>query len=181
MLEDRLLIRRFNHGDGNALRRIYEKYRDDLLKVAAALLKDAGDVEDVLHDVFVHFARSAGNFQLTGNLKGYLSICVANRARDKNRAAWRTRSLAPGRSAAVHADKDRPDCTVVQNELTAQLSRAMARIAYEQREVIVLRLQSNLKFRQIARSKGLSVNTIRSRYRYGLDKLRSILNGELRQ
>ena len=36
--------------------RIYEKYRDGLLKVAAALLRDKSGVEDVLHDVFVEFA-----------------------------------------------------------------------------------------------------------------------------
>jgi DNA-directed RNA polymerase specialized sigma24 family protein len=40
-------------------------------------------------------------------------------------------------------------------------------------------LQSRMKFRQIARSQGVSVNTVMSRYRYGLDKLRSIIDGEL--
>ena len=49
MIEDRLLIRSFNQGDPAALCRIYEKYRDGLLKVAVAVLNDRSGSEDVLH------------------------------------------------------------------------------------------------------------------------------------
>jgi len=181
MLEDRLLIRKFNRGDGDALCRIYEKYRDDLLKVAVALLSDRSAAEDVVHDVFVSFAQSVGDFQLKGNLKGYLSICTANRARDKNRAMRRAPAVGLDEAEPVRTNKLRPDQSAVRDELSAQLAHAMAQLPYEQREVIVLHLQSSMRFRQIAKSKGVSANTIRSRYRYGLDKLRSILNGELRQ
>jgi RNA polymerase sigma-70 factor (ECF subfamily) len=181
MLEDKLLIRRFNRGDGDALCRIYRKYRDDLLKVAAALLNDFGVAEDVVHDVFVAFAQSVGSFRLKGSLKGYLSICTANRARDKNRAARRGSIVGLEQVRQVGADRIQPDQSAIRDELAGQLADAMARLPYEQREVIVLHLQSGMRFRQIAKSKGLSANTIRSRYRYGLDKLRSVLNGELRQ
>lgn len=56
MFEDRLLVWRFNAGDTRALRRIYEKYRSDLFRVAGALLNGPAAVEDVVHDVFVAFA-----------------------------------------------------------------------------------------------------------------------------
>ena len=45
----------------------------------------SGGHEDVLHDVFVGFASQAGQFELKGSLKGYLAVCVANRARNVNR------------------------------------------------------------------------------------------------
>ena len=54
----------------------------------------------------------------------------------------------------------------------------MAQLPYEQREAVILHLRAGMKFRQIAKSQGVSVNTIKGRYRYGLTKLRSILNGE---
>ncbi len=82
MIRDRILVRRFNRGDPAVLCRIYEKYRDDLLKVAAALLHERSDIEDVSHDVFVDFAQATGRFRLRSSLKGYLSICVANGTRD---------------------------------------------------------------------------------------------------
>jgi RNA polymerase sigma-70 factor (ECF subfamily) len=178
MFEDKLLIRRFNRGDGDALCRIYRKYRDDLLKVAAALSNDRNAAEDVLHDVFVSFAEKVGDFRLKGNLKGYLSICAANRARDKNRAKRRASASRLGEAEPIGADEFRPDRSAEREELAGRVGRAMAQLPYEQREVIVMRLQSGVRFRQIAKSKGVSANTIRSRYRYGLDKLRSILNGE---
>ena len=40
MLEDKLLIWRLKHGSRHALCRIYEKYRDDMLRIAAGLLKE---------------------------------------------------------------------------------------------------------------------------------------------
>ena len=92
MLDDKLLVWRFNRGDTEALRCIYEKHKCHLQKVAAALLDDRGDVEDVVHDVFVSFARNVGRFRLAGSLKGYLSICAANRARDCNRQRKRQSS-----------------------------------------------------------------------------------------
>ena len=181
MLEDRLLIRRFNHGDGDALCRIYRKYRDDLLKVAGALLNDGSAAEDVVHDVFVTFARSAGDFRLRGSLKGYLAICAANRARDRNRAVRRAPTVDLDQARPVRANTPGPDQSAMHRELAGRLANAMTQLPYEQREVIVLHLQSSIRFAQIAESQGVSANTARSRYRYGLDRLRSILNGELRQ
>ncbi|MEA3226372.1 MAG: sigma factor-like helix-turn-helix DNA-binding protein, partial [Planctomycetota bacterium] len=51
---------------------------------------------------------------------------------------------------------------------------------YEQREVLILHSYSGMKFRTIAKQQGVSINTAQGRYRYALDKLRSILNGEVR-
>lgn len=59
MLEDRLLILKFNRGDLGALRGVYEKYKDDLVTLAAALLTDVSSAEDVVHDVFVSFIESS--------------------------------------------------------------------------------------------------------------------------
>jgi len=181
MLKDKLLIRRFNRGESDALRRIYEKYRDDLLKVAAALLNDRSSVEDVVHDVFVSFAQTVGNFQLSGSLKGYLSICIANRARDRNRAMQRQRTIGLDNAGAIRSGTTGPDHSALRSELSQQLDYAMAQLPYEQREIIILHLQSKMRFRQIAKSKGVSVNTVLSRYRYGLGKLRSILDGEFKK
>jgi RNA polymerase sigma-70 factor (ECF subfamily) len=179
MLEEKLLIWRFNRGDTAALCRIYEKYRDGLLKVAAALLNDESGIEDVLHDVFVDFAQSTGRFQLRGSLKGYLAICVANRARDRNRRMQRRAGASLDEASTQQVNAAAPDHAAAQDELVATVGEAMTELPDEQRETIVLHLQSRLRFREIARLQGVSVNTALSRYRYGLNKLRSSLNGEL--
>jgi len=85
MVEDNILVWKFNRGSKDALRRIYEKFKDDLLGLAITLLRDRSLAEDVVHDVFVSFGGTVGSFHLSGTLKGYLSTCVANSARDRNR------------------------------------------------------------------------------------------------
>jgi len=178
MIEDRVLVWRFNRGDPAALCRIYEKYRDGLLKVAAALLNDRSGVEDVLHDVFVDFAQTTGQFRLQGSLKGYLSICVANRARDLNRTRRRRSATSLDEPNAPPAGTDGPEHTAISGELTARLDAAVARLPEEQREILVLHLQAGLPFREIAGLQEISINTAQSRYRYGLEKMRSALDGE---
>ncbi len=54
MLEEKLLIWKFKRGNPDAVCRIYERYRDDLLRLAAALLNENHEAEDVVHDVFIN-------------------------------------------------------------------------------------------------------------------------------
>ena len=59
MLEDKWLVWKFKNGSGDALRLIYEKYKNDLLALALALSNNKSDAEDIVHNVFVSFAQSA--------------------------------------------------------------------------------------------------------------------------
>ncbi|MHC4154898.1 MAG: RNA polymerase sigma factor [Planctomycetota bacterium] len=176
-MEDKLLVQRCKRGSTEALRRIYEKYKNDLMVLAVALLNDISAAEDVVHDVFVSFVQALGNFQLTGTLKGYLATCVANRARNVNRLR-QSHTVALDEADSIGADSNEPFQSIACNEQLQQLSRAMAQLPYQQREAVILHLRTGMKFRAIAKSQGISVNTAKSRYRYGIDKLRSILNSE---
>ncbi len=174
-MEDKLLVLRCKRGDGDALRRIYEKYKRDLLILAVALLKDVSAAEDVVHDVFVSFVQGLGKFRLTGSLKGYLATCVANRARNASKAK-RHQSVSLEEVQPVSSGLNNPHQSVVCNEELRQLSLATAELPYEQREVIMLHLQCGLSLKAIANLQGISVNTVKSRYRYGLDKLRAFFD-----
>jgi RNA polymerase sigma-70 factor (ECF subfamily) len=170
-MEDKLLVLRCKRGSSDALRRIYEKYKRDLLILAVALSNDASAAEDVVHDVFVCFVQAVEKFRLTGSLKGYLSTCVANCARNANKAKH-AQVIGLDGIEPISSGCNEPHRSVICNEELRQLSFAMAQLPYEQREVIILHLQGGLRFRTIANSQGVSVNTVKSRYRYGLDKLR---------
>ena len=181
MLEDRLLILRFKHGSSDALRRIYEKYRIYLLRLATALLYDAGVAEDVVHDVFLRFAQSGDEIRLKGSLKSYLRTCVVNSARNKVRAEQIRASVDIDGIAPAAANSNEAEQWITIKEESMQIGNALAQIPYEQREVVVLHLHGDMKFREIADLQNVSLKTIQSRYRYGLDKLRSILNSEVKK
>ncbi|MHC4266665.1 MAG: RNA polymerase sigma factor [Planctomycetota bacterium] len=155
MLEDRMLLWKFKAGSREAFQRIYNKYESFLLTLAANLLHDTAAAEDVVQDVFIKFVQSVGKFHLRTSLKAYLAVCTANRAKDILRKRNRLG-------------------TFEENDINIQ-----QQVPDEQRELIVLHLQGDMKFKAIAELQNVSIKTAQSRYRYGLDKLRSILNSEV--
>jgi RNA polymerase sigma-70 factor (ECF subfamily) len=178
MIEDELLKLRFKLGHADALRRIYEKYLDYLLSVAMAFLNDVPAAEDIVHDVFVALARSNGQFRLQGNLKHYLATCVANRARDrlragKRRGAWQA---AEGRA---EPQGEPPEHRLLCAERARLVYEALAQLPDEQREAVILRIKAGMRFRQIAEIQKASFVAVQARYRRGLEKLRTILDGRL--
>ena len=179
MLEDRLLVWKFKRGSKDAFCRIYEKYRDDLLRLAVSLLNEADIAEDIVHDVFTSFISSARQFQLNGSLKSYLAICVANRARNANRADCRRHNPEPDTDQAEAPNSTQPDRWIIISDEFRRLSNALAKLPYDQRETVLLRAQGGMKFRQMAKTQHVPIKTVQSRYRIGLHKLRSLLNSEV--
>jgi len=178
-LEDRYLVWRLKRSSEWALRRIYGQYGDDLLTLATNLLGRTGQAEDVLQDVFVRFIESIDSFELTGSLKGYLATCVANRARDYLRRGRRRAGEPLEMAVAVESHQRGPLQTAVANEQRQRLTEALAGLPFEQREVVLLHLHAELKFREIAQMQGVSAKTAESRYRYAIERLRSMLNGQV--
>ena len=179
MLEDKLLIWKVRSGDSNALARIYEKYKDVLLKIASGLLNQSNTAEDVVHDVFVSLAKSYKSLRPEGNLRSFLAVCVANRARNINKAGSRRQAVNVTETESIAPDLRQPERWIIQNEELCNLNNALAELPYHQREVILLHVHGGMKFRAVAKSLNVSVNTVLSRYRYGLEKLRSLLNGQV--
>jgi RNA polymerase sigma factor (sigma-70 family) len=178
MLEDKMFLWKIKHGSSDALCRVYEKYKKDMFSLANALLHDHSAAEDVVHDVFVSFVQSVAEFKLTGSLKGYLLTCVANLSRDKVRAKKRSpQSLYD--TDLLESNYGTPSQTLITAEQLHRLRDAIVKLPYEQREAVILHLQTGRTFRQIAQLQQASVSTIQSRYRYGLEKLRTLLNSEI--
>jgi RNA polymerase sigma-70 factor (ECF subfamily) len=179
MFEDRHLLRRLHAGDKAALRRIYEKYIDDLLQVALSLLSDIQSAEDCLHDVFVDFAATHDGLMINKNLKRYLVSCVANRARDQLRKQTRQWKCKSGQFCSADTQKS-PATQLIAAEESARVFDALEELPHQQREVLVLHVQGQMRFREIAGLLGVSINSVQSRYRYGIKKLRTILQKENR-
>lgn len=177
-MEDRRLIHQCQHGSQNAFCRLYEKYRELLFRIAVSLVHDGHLAEDIVHDVFVTFAEKMGDFRLTGSLKAYLSVCVVNRAKNVLRRHVPGKHysendcLNASETPAAEAPPERLAC----NEQMLQLAAAMEQLPFEQRQIIALRHHGDMRFGHIAQSLDLSINTVKSRYRYGIDKLRTLLN-----
>ena len=104
---------------------------------------------------------------------------VANRVRSQQRYMQRHQTVGLENSDLPSRNLSRPERWLILNEDLELLDRALAQIPYEQREVITLYMQGGMSLREIARFQNESANTVIGRYRYGLNKLRSLLDCEV--
>jgi RNA polymerase sigma-70 factor (ECF subfamily) len=178
MMEDKMLFWKCKRGSRDALRQIYEKYYVDLLKLAIVLTGDANTAEDIVHDVFVRFAQSVSRVALRSSLKGYLVVSTTNRARDYCWDKSRSDERDLDEAAALPSQARRPEQWAVLSEQLERLRQAMIQLPYEQREAVAMHVQAGMTFCSIARHQNTSISTVHGRYRYGIEKLRSLLNGE---
>lgn len=178
-MKDKLLIWKLQQGDKDALCEIYEQYRDDLVRLAAGLLNDISAAEDVVQDVFLTLVRSAAQYQISKNLKGYLTTAVANKIRNLYRAKTVQRPISLDNIEPTAANCKTPDESAAGDEESQHLYKAINELPYEQKEVLILHIQGRMKFKDIAGLQQTTIKTALSRYSYGLAKLRSLLNGQV--
>jgi RNA polymerase sigma factor (sigma-70 family) len=178
VIEDMQLVRQLKKGSTQALRRIYDKYRDQLLKISMVLTGDRTLSEDVVQDVFTRLIQSSDRLNAYGNFRNYLITCVINRVRTLRRDSKRHQAAEYIPQDSSCCTENGPEYWLILNEQVQQLSEAMMQLPWEQREVIILRFETGKGFHRIAAIQKVSVNTVRSRYRYGMEKLRALLNKE---
>ena len=179
MLQDKRLIWRLQRGDAEALRLIYDKYKLDLLKLAILLTGNIHRSEDAVQDVFLKLAESFDRITDHGNLKNFLITCLMNRIRTLRRDSQRHQAAPLDEAATRTARVNPPDQWAVANEQMQRISQAMAELPPEQREVVTLRFEAGMGFPQIAKIQNAPINTVQGRYRYGMEKLRALLDSEV--
>jgi len=180
MLEDTILIWKFNRGSSEALRAIYEKYRTAMLTVAAALCNNVHTAEDIVQDCFIAFARTGRRLKIQGSLKSYLMTSVVNRVRDYQRAGKRQPQRL-NEADDLDSRQNDPEMSAICNEQMRCLGHALTRLSDQQREVVILYTRGRMTYKEIANLQNVSVPTVQRRYHSGLDQLRVLLNGEVEQ
>jgi RNA polymerase sigma-70 factor (ECF subfamily) len=179
LFREKLLVRRFNKGDADALQSIYDRHKEDLMTLAVALLFDKALAEDVIHDVFARLLSRHCPISIRTSLKGYLMSAVANRARNMNRTGSKRVSVTLDETLGCQGHVDLPERSLIRTEEQVQLVQALKQLPYKQREVILLRHFGRMKFQAIANCRDVSMSTVHGQYRYGMEKLRSLLRGDL--
>jgi RNA polymerase sigma-70 factor (ECF subfamily) len=158
-------------GPADWIGRAYECHGAGLYRYALMLLMDPEAAADTVQQVFLALVRRA---PVLDNDVYYLRRAVRNEAYSQ----LRRRRRRPQGTADVHvlealtATDDRPDDRLA-------LEQSLSALPVEQREVVHLRAFEGLTFDEIARVLNTSINTVTSRYRYALDKMRVML-GERR-
>lgn len=150
------------------LDRLYQTHRDRMYLCALSVTGRADLAEDAVHEAYVKLFRLA---QPPRHLRAYVFRAIRNAAVDQVRRCGNGKPTAADLTV-LYAPPDRSSELA---ELNQQLIRAIAGLDADRREVVVLRLNAGLRFREIARVLGLPLGTVASRYRRGVEDLRRVL------
>jgi RNA polymerase sigma-70 factor (ECF subfamily) len=160
-------------GDRAALRMVYDRLAVKLLGVAARILGDRQDAEDVVQDVFVTIWQKAGEFQpARGAGEAWLIAITRNRAIDRLRARGR-RQHAPVDSIDQHADPGaRTDAPAEAADAARSVQHALDQLDPRHAAVIRAAWLDGLSYAELAEREGVPVGTIKTWVFRGMRRMR---------
>jgi len=158
------------------LEELFDGYGDALYRYLVFRLGQAEDAEDVLQETFCRMARYGLRWRLVRNPRAFIFRVARNEA---NRSLRRKLGRRDGEAMIMSgADNGFAAAFVAPDEpALALLLRRAEELPREQKEVVFLKVFDGLTFKEIASICGISPNTVASRYRYGIGKLREAVGG----
>ena len=167
------LLRCIAGGEREALAALYQRTRTAVYGLALSYLRNAHDAEDLTQDVYVQVWDCAAQYRPTGSPMGWLltvcrSLCLMRLRREERHATlldeeW---DAIPAQECGLDADE------------RALLQGALARLADEERRIVLLHAVTGMKHREIAALLELPLPTVLSKYHRALKKMRSCLEGD---
>lgn len=199
-MDERHWIHAIQKGDKKYLQDIAGKYYDDIFRFCAFQTGSREDAYDLAQETFLRFIRYVEGYR-DRNLKGYLLTIAMNVCRnylkEKGREAerffcghvpgdddfGREGERRPATDALCGWSQDLPEQScperqVIEADVHHRLMRALAQLPEIQREAILLHYLYELKYREIGYLTGVSVSTVKSRVKQGMEKLQNLLRKE---
>lgn len=157
------------------LEEILNSLGDKLFNYLTLKLSSPLDAEDVLQEVFCRLVRYRVRFRFIRNPSAYVFRVTRNEAI----RFLKKRKKNPEKYHPVEelSRVIQDNLAGLENETLNRVSEALALIPEDQQEVIILKFFEELTFKEIASVCGVSTNTAASRFRYGMHKLRKLLEG----
>jgi RNA polymerase sigma-70 factor (ECF subfamily) len=187
MVDDAKELAAYRRGDTAALGRLVAKYQRPLFSFLSRFAANPDEANDWFQETWVRAIRNM-NFFRQKNLPGWLFRIAHNLAVDAARRRRPEESLdaAPPGSPAplgelLPAAGLSPAAVVAGHDLGQQITAAVNRLPFEQREVFWLRMDAGLPFKEIARLQRCSLNTALGRMQYALTRLRAALGPAYRE
>ena len=160
-------------GERDALAERFQRTRTAVYGLALSYIKNAQDAQDLTQDVYVQVWDCAEQYRPAGSPMGWLLTVCRNLCLMRLRREARPAALGAAEWDAIPTQ----ECGLDANE-RALLQGALARLADEERRVVLLHAVTGMKHREIAALLALPLPTVLSKYHRALKKMRSLLEGD---
>jgi len=179
-LDDVLVVRRMASGDAAALGEFYDRWSAEAYAIAISIVRVAQDAEEVVADAFWQAWSQASRFDASrGQVRSWVFSIARSRALDKLKSVSRRREeqleAAP---LELLAHEGKADDRLVEEERIGAVTRALSDLPVVQREALEMAYFGGLSQSEIADCTGLTLGTVKTRIRLGMQKLREQLAPE---
>ena len=175
---DEELMLAYGGGDAGAFETLYSRHRGPLFRFMVHQVREHGTAEELYQDVWQRVITARERYKPDAKFSTWLFQIAHNRLTDHWRALQH-RPAAPADASERserEADPQTPERQLSAFEERRRLQLALQELPADQREVVLLRLEQELSLEQIGQITGVGRETVKSRLRYALDKLRLRLN-----
>jgi RNA polymerase sigma-70 factor (ECF subfamily) len=172
------LLRRYRQGDAEAFALLYARHRLGLFRFLCGLCGDPALAEEIFQDTWLSLIRSESLQREAVLFKTWLYQIARNRLIDHWRKQGRRQALQDEFDDQLHASFSGaadPEQQLSLSRDQQRLQAALADLPAEQREVFLLRAHGDLELHEIAELTRTPAETVKSRLRYALQKLRRLL------
>ena len=175
---DEALLSRYFGGELTAFETLYSRYRAPLYRFVLRTLRNGAEAEDLYHEVWSRIITTSQRFSdvTPGAFKAYLYQIARNLLIDRSRRAT-LQLVETDDPPEVASDAPTPDIQLHYDDCGERLLLAIDGLPAEQREAFLLKEESGLSLEQIAVMVSTGRETIKSRLRYAMKKLRELLEG----
>lgn len=175
---DATLMLAYAAGDMEAFSQLYARHRTPLYRFLLRQLRNEALADELFQDIWQRVVTHRADWKPDAPFTGWLYRIAHNRLNDHWRAQ-KHRPPAPGDAeerVARITDQDTPERALSEFEERRRLQLALAELPDDQRTVLLLRLEQELSLEEIGEATGVGRETVKSRLRYAMDKLRARLN-----
>lgn len=185
---DEALMIAFREGETEAFGVLVARHQRGLFNFLLRSVADRGRAEELLQDVFVRVIRSKHRYRQTAKFTTWVYKIARNITIDESRRAKfrRHASLDAKRGSSgdegramidrLAADEVSTDAAAEAPAIRARIADAVAELPEEQRAVFLMRQLKGMSFKEIGEAVDAPENTVKSRMRYALEKLRGELS-----
>ncbi|VTS01441.1 rna polymerase ecf-type sigma factor : RNA polymerase sigma factor, sigma-70 family OS=Singulisphaera acidiphila (strain ATCC BAA-1392 / DSM 18658 / VKM B-2454 / MOB10) GN=Sinac_0328 PE=4 SV=1: Sigma70_r2: Sigma70_r4_2 [Tuwongella immobilis] len=160
---------------------LFSRYRALAYRVAYRLLGQEADALDAVQEGFINALKNIQRFQGRSTFKTWLLRVVSNAALDLGRKRSRREAYGCESLGSLGAEDEpampgrEPSFGMEQQDLRRQLDLALATLPEAQRQTLVLHLEGELSYREIAELLQISIGTVMSRLFYARQRLKCVL------
>ncbi|HEY2840015.1 MAG TPA: RNA polymerase sigma factor [Pirellulales bacterium] len=166
---------RLARGEPAAFAELYDACADRLHHYLVARLGSVADADDLVQETFVRLARGRHKLSDVDNLVAYVFTVARNETASLMASKLREAASREQRASAAELFEGARGGAGDVSETAEALTRALARLPTEQREIVELKHYAELTLRQIAEITGHPQGTVATRYRTAITQLREWL------